>query len=58
MLRYFKIKGQYVLKYLQTVPKHAKMVENGGTTCADQITYYKSNLKLANKPFNIQKYSL
>ena len=30
MLRYFNIEGQYVLKYLQTVPKHAKIVENGG----------------------------
>ena len=30
MLRYFNIEGQYVLKYLQIVPKYAKTVENGG----------------------------
>ena len=30
MLRYFNIEGQYVLKFLQTVHKHAKIVENGG----------------------------
>ena len=30
MLQYFNIEGQYVLKYLQTVPKHAKIIENGG----------------------------
>ena len=41
MLRYFNIEGQYVLKYLQTVPKRAKIVENGGATCADQKIYYK-----------------
>ena len=29
MLRYFNIEGQYVLNFLQTVPKHAKIVENG-----------------------------
>ena len=27
-MRYFNIVGQYVLKYLQRVPKHAKIVEN------------------------------
>ena len=30
VLRYFNIEGQYVLIFLQTVPKDAKVVENGG----------------------------
>ena len=30
MLPYFNIEGQYVLQFLQMVPKHAKIVENGG----------------------------
>ena len=37
MLWHFNIEVQYMLKYLQTVPKHVKIAENGGW-CADLIT--------------------